>query len=211
MANLTYGDMQTRIADELHRADLGTNNRLTNAIKSAIKHYDRERWWFTEATTSASLTTSAGQATYALPSDFKRLDSLKITYAGSKRDVDPMSYAEMESRDDGSAALRGVSRWWSIYAEVLRLYPVPDGIYVQTMSYQKHLATLSATTDTNAWMDEVEPLIRTKAKEILARGVLRNTALADALLTEIKVDIYPTARAENDERLMSGRLTPHGP
>lgn len=206
----TYGDMQTRIADELHRADLSTSNRLTNAIKTAIKFYERERWWFTEGTTSASLTTSAGQATYPLPDDYKRLDSLKITINGWKNDVDPMPFGEMDSRDAGNAAVRGPSKWWAIYGEVLRLYPVPDGIYVQTMSYQKRLATLSATTDTNAWMEEMEPLIRAKAKEILARNVLRDKALADDLLTEIKLDIYPNARAENDERVMSGRLTPHG-
>jgi hypothetical protein len=202
--------MQTRIADELHRTDLGTSNRLTNAITAAIKHFDRERWWFTEATTSASLTTSAGQATYPLPDDFKRLDSLKLTINGSTRDVVPMPYGQMDARDPGNAAARGPSRWWSIYGEVLRLYPIPDGIYVQTMSYQKHLVTLSATTDTNAWVDEMEPLIRTKAKEILARHVLRNKPLADDLLNEIKFDLYPSARAENDERVMSGRLTPHG-
>jgi hypothetical protein len=206
----TYGDMQTRIADELHRADLATNNRLTNAIQSAIKHYDRERWWFTETTTSASLTTSAGQATYTLPSDFKRLDALTLTINGWKRDIDPMPYGQMDAQDAGNAATRGPSRWWAIYGEVLRLYPIPDGIYVQTMSYQKRLATLSATTDTNAWVDEMEPLIRTKAKEILARHVQRSKELADGLLAEIKIDIYPNARAENDERVMSGRLTPHG-
>ena len=206
----TYGDMQNRIADELHRTDLTTSSRLTNAIQSAIKHYERERWWFTEATTSASLTTSAGQATYPLPSDFKRLDSLVLTINGSKRGIDPMPYGQMDARDAGTSSVRGPSKWWAIYAEVLRLYPIPDGIYVQTMSYQKHMATLSASTDTNAWMDEMEPLIRTKAKEILARHVLRNKALADDFLTEIKIDLYPNARAENDERLMSGRLTSHG-
>lgn len=210
MSLLTYGDMQTRIADELHRSDLATNSRLTNAIKAAIKHYERERWWFTEATTSASLTTSAGQATYPLPDDFKRLDSLTMTINGSKRDVDPMPYGQMDAQDAGTSSVRGPSRWWAIYAEVLRLYPIPDGIYVQTMSYQKHLATLSASADTNAWMDEMEPLIRTKAKEILARQVIRDKVLADDLLTEIKVDLYPTARAENDDRVMSGRLTSHG-
>lgn len=206
----TYGAMQTRIANELHRTDLSTNDHITNAIKAAIKHYERERWYFNEATTSASLTTSAGLATYPLPSDFMKLDSLKLTINGWKCDIAPMPYIEMDKRDSGNSATRGPSKWWAVYANVLRLYPVPDGTYVQTMSYQKRLTTLSASADTNAWVDEMEELIRTKAKEILARQVMRNYPLADQLLVALKTDIYPQARAENDERLMSGRLTSHG-
>lgn len=206
----TYGDMQTRIANELHRSDLATNDHITNAIKSAIKHFERERWYFNEATTSASLTTSAGQATYQLPDDFMKLDSLKLTVNGWKCDVDPMPYIEMDARDAGGSATQGPSKWWALYAEMLRLYPVPDGIYVQTMSYQKRLITLSATTDTNAWVDALEGLIRNKAKEIICREVLKDFVRADQFLMQVTNFLYPAARLENDERLMSGRLTSHG-
>ena len=206
---LTYGDMQTRIENELHRSDLATNNHITDAIKSAIKHFERERWYFNEATTSSSLTTSAGLATYALPSDFMKLDSLKITINGWKNTVDPMPYNEMDARDAGNTATQGPPAWHAIYAEVLRLYPVPDGTYVQTISYQKRLPTLSASTDTNAWVDDLESLIRKKAKEIICREVMVDYAQADQLLASIEQFEYPRARAENDERLFSGRLTSH--
>jgi hypothetical protein len=76
------------------------------------------------------------------------------------------------------------------------------------MSYQKRLVTLSATTDTNEWVDDLEELIRVKAKEIICRDVLRDYGQADRLMAMLD-RIYSVARAENDERLMSFRLTPH--
>lgn len=201
--------MQTRIANELHRSDMTTNNHITDAIKSAIKHYERERWYFNEATTSASLTTSAGLATYPLPSDFMKLDSLKITINGWKSAVDPMPYIEMDKRDADNSATQGPPKWHAIYGNLLRLYPIPDSAYVETLSYQKRLTTLSASTDTNEWVDDLEELIRRKAKEIICRDVMRDFAQADQLLASIENITYPKARAESDERLMSGRLTAH--
>lgn len=205
----SFGDMKTRIANELHRSDLETNSHITNAIKSAIKHFERERWYFNEATTSTSLTTSAGLATYALPADFMKIDSLKITVIGWKSDVEPMPYNEMDARDAGNSATRGPSKWYAVYGELLRLYPVPDGTYAQTLSYQKRLTTLSASADTNAWVDDLEELIRKKAKEIICRDVILDFEQADRITANIEQIVYPKMRTENDERLMSGRLTSH--
>lgn len=204
-----YGDMQARIDSELRRTDLVSGGYAANAIKDAIKVYERERWYFNEATTSASLTTSAGLATYSLPADFMKIDSLKVTINGWKCDADPMPYLEMDARDSGNSATQGPPKWWAVYADLLRLYPVPDGTYVQTLSYQKRLTTLSASTDTNAWVDDLEALIRQKAKEIICREVLKDYNRADQLAMTIERVTYPKARAENDERLMSGRLTSH--
>lgn len=206
---LTYGDMQTRIANELHRSNLSTDSHITNAIQSAIKHYERERWYFNEATTSSSLTTVASTALYALPDDFMKMDNVMVTVNGWKAKTKSMPYIEMDSRDSGASSVTGPPEYWSIYGNQLRHYPIPNSAYVVTISYQKRLATLSASADTNAWVDDLEALIRTKAKEIICRDVVRNYELADRLSLYIRNDLYPQARAENDERLMSGRLTSH--
>jgi hypothetical protein len=204
---MTYATMQTRIANELHRTDLSSDGHITNAIKSAIKHYERERWYFNEATTSASLTTSASQAFYSLPDDFMKLDALTVTISSAKSDLDPMPYIEMDARD--SANSNGVPRWYSVYKNQLRYFPIPDSAYVVTMSYQKRLATLSADADTNEWISDLEELIRTKAEEILCRTVIKDVDHANTLREYLRSEVYPTARAENDERLMSGKLTAH--
>ena len=204
---LTYGDMQTRIANELNRRDLATNNHITNAIQSAIKHYERERWYFNEATTSSSLTTVASTATYNLPSDFMKMDNVMVTVNGWKSQSRSMPYIEMDSRDSGSSSVTGPPEYWAIYGNQLRHYPIPDSAYVVTISYQKRLTTLSASTDTNAWVDDLEELIRTKAEESICRNVLKDYERADRLSLYLRTELYPMARAENDERLMSGRLT----
>lgn len=197
--------MQDRIASELHRSDI--TSRIRIAIQSAIKHYERERWYFNEAVTSSSLTTVASQAFYALPADFMKLDSITLTQSGWKRGLEPMSYIEMDHRDAGNSAAIGIPSFYSIYKNQLRHYPIPDSAYVVTLSYQKRLTTLSATTDTNEWVDDLEELIRCKAEEILCRYDLKDVQKADGLLAYINGIVYPTARAENDERLMSGKLT----
>lgn len=205
----TYGTMQTRIENELKRSNLSTDNHITNAIQSAIKHYERERWYFNEATTSTSLTTSASLATYSLPADFMKMDNVMVTQNGWKSKSEPMPYIEMDSRDAGNASAKGPPKFWAVYGNLLRHYPIPDSAYVVTISYQKRLTTLSASTDTNAWVDDLEALIRTKAKEIICRDVIRNYEMADRLSLYLRTELYPQARAENDERLMSGRLTSH--
>lgn len=207
---LTYGDMQTRIANELHRSDLATNNHITNAIKSAIRHYERERWYFNETTTSASLTTVASTATYALPANFMEMDNVMLTQGGWKHRLDPVAYIELDSIDAGSTSLNGVPRNYAIFGNLLRHYPVPDAAYTTTISYQKRLTELSASTDTNEWVDDFEQLIREKAKEILNRDVINNYEAADRIAQNIERSTYPRMRAESDKRLMSGKLTIRG-
>jgi hypothetical protein len=201
--------MQTRIANELHRSSLATNNHVVNAILSAIKDYERERWYFNEATTSVSLTTTASLATYTLPADFMKMDNVMVTRSGWKSKSTPMPYIEMDSRDAGNAAVNGFPQFWAIYSNLLRHYPTPDAAYTVTISYQKRLPALSASADTNAWVDDLEELIRAKAMWNLCTYVTRNAQQAAVLKLAIDNEIYPKARAENDERLMSGRLTPH--
>lgn len=200
--------MQDRIASEVHRSDL--TSAIQNAIKTAIKHYERERWYFNEAVTASSLTTSISQAFYPLPADFMKLDSVMVSINGWKCDSEPMPYIQMDQRDAGNAATLGPPKWHAIYKNQLRHYPIPDSAYIVTMSYQKRLATLSATTDTNEWVDDLEELTRVKAKEILYRQHIRNIPQADTELAYLTNIVYPQLREENDERLMSGKLTPHG-
>lgn len=203
---LTYGDMQDRIEAELHRDDLISGNYAQNAIKAAIKHYERERWYFNEEV--ATTVTVAGTASYSLPSDFMAMDSVKVTVNGSKLRMEPMTFQEMDARDDGSASTRGVPQWWCIYENQLRLYPVPDAVYTITESYQKRLTELSADADTNAWVDDLEELIRCKAMVNIAMYSIRDFELANALMPMLQI-AYQNAREQNERLLFSGRKTAH--
>lgn len=203
--SLTYANMQARIASEFHRTDL--TSYITNSIKAAIKHFERERWYFNEATTTT--VTVAGTATYALPTDFMKMDNVKVTVSGSKVQLEPMPYIELDALDTGTSSVRGVPKFWAIYGNVLRLYPIPDAVYTITESYQNRLTELSADADTNAWVDDLEALIRTYAKMDICLNVSKDFEQADRLERAIATSLYPQAREENDSRLSSGRLTPY--
>ena len=68
------GTMENRIADELNRTDMTSYART--AIQTAIKHYEGNRFWFSE--NRATATTVSGQEFYDLPTDFREMDSLKV-------------------------------------------------------------------------------------------------------------------------------------
>jgi hypothetical protein len=77
MSELTYLDMQARIARELRRSDVG--REITDAIQDAIRHYKDER--FTENVSTKTWTAVGGQREYALPPDFSNQISLTSNYA----------------------------------------------------------------------------------------------------------------------------------
>ena len=164
----TYGDMQTRIADELLTGATITTAQICLEIQSAITYYQREHWWFEEAQTT--LTTTAGQTTANSfpPADWNENESFDLTYAGHPYPLESKSwawYVAIGGRD--TTVGRGPPGRYVIYQQLMYLYPVPDATYSMLMSYTKKLTTLSAGTDTNAWMTEGEELIRFRARQAL--------------------------------------------
>lgn len=157
-----YEDLYTRILDELDRTDLTAQVQLE--IKSAIKHYEKERWWWNEDQTAT--VTTPGTATLALPADFLELDTLHIERNGHPEA--PLSretwgwYRGIGADDPniGNSAPSAVV----IYADQFYLYPIPDATYTAVVSYLVQEATLSATADSNHWTNEAEDLIRQRAK-----------------------------------------------
>ena len=58
----TYGTMKTRIADEFVNESI-TTAQISNAIQTAIKHYQRKPFWFN--TKRSTFATVAAQEEYA--------------------------------------------------------------------------------------------------------------------------------------------------
>ena len=84
---------------------------------------------------------------------------------------------------------------YAIYADQLRLFPIPDSAGPNNGSYDLTLSTLAQLgpsplvndTDTNAWMTEGEQLIRAQALRNLYRFPLRDAdgrALAEDMINE---------------------------
>lgn len=196
-----YGTMQNRIADEIARTDLGA--QIRDAIQSAIRLHESERFWFNESEATAS--TVAGQAGYAVPSDFLEADDLTLTVSGNRYPLVPRGYDWLRQVSVTEAS-RGRPGSWAIYADQLWLYPVPDGAYTLTLSYLKRLAALSASGDTNAWMTHGEELIRARAKADLFANVIRDFDEAIAMKA-VETEALANLRIKSAKKISTGKLT----
>lgn len=207
--------MRNRIADELARSDLDTF--IGREINTAIKHYESDRFWWTEVKEHSLGNTVDGERYYALPSDFIRVDSLKITFGGAYYDLTPRIWEFLERQDkQATASPKGLPKDYALYGDNIRLYPVPDGAYALSLSYLQRLTDLSADTDTNAWMTFGEELIRSRASAAVQIKYLRKpSAVAEAaqmaslgkkVLSACECIALESLKGEAAQRLATGRL-----
>ena len=192
----TYSAMQTRIADEFVNESI-TTAQITNAIQTAIKHYERDPFWFNQKT--GTFATVASQETYTTAANadipyIVRIDSLRSSFGNVLRSV---SYDHIQDMQDGSVS--GPPGFYTRYENKIYLYPIPDAVYTMTMSYIYKLAALSAGTDTNAWVDECEEMIRQAAKRILCTDILHDDEMAQRY-AELERVAYDRIRRENNQR-----------
>lgn len=203
----TFGTMQDRIADEIARTDLTT--QIKRAIQTVIRHYERERFFFNE--NQATFTTSISQEYYQ-ESDFAsapsivEIDSMRVTKNGSTYTLLRRDFAYIDSIQSNSA-YTGTPTDYAYYNKKIRLYPIPDAANVMVVSHVTKPATLSATTDTNAWMTEGEEMVRLKAKADIYLNVIRDPQEAVVMEQAARM-AKETVWEETVRRISSGRLRP---
>lgn len=206
----TFGDMKSRIADELSRSDLTTQIGLE--ILTAISHYETERWSWSEQRATASTVTST--AFIALPTDFLDEDSLMITINGSKDPVRRVGYEYIDKIDSGDYT--GEPSVYAFYDGQIRLYPIPDRAYTITLSYLKAQTALSADADTNDWTNEGEALIRARAKAAVRINYLNDAAAKQEMmavgpdfLCAAEASAYKSLKIKSDRRTGTNAITPY--
>jgi hypothetical protein len=188
----TYGAMQTTIAYELGgRSDLTT--QIQNAIQTAIAKWERTRFYFNELNDTNGFSTTAGKefysaADYALIGTIVHIDKIHALVSNNRYTLEPRTWQYIEDyavNPSVQAPPTGISDY-SYYAETLRFYPIPDGVYPITISGTKRLTALASSGDSNAWTQDAEALIRCEAKLDLYLNVLKDDEQAAAM----KVQIY---------------------
>lgn len=163
-----YVTMQNRIALEAFfvpsAADSGRQSEIRNAIQTAITAYENELFWFNEQ--QATSTTVAGFEYYTLPSDFIQMYSLaRMSDDFTWQTLEALSFDEIEEMNSSGRLAK--PQYYCTFNEQLRLSPIPDVEYELRLSYLKSLPVVTADTDTTAWTNEAEPLIRAQAKAVL--------------------------------------------
>lgn len=193
----TYIVLQRQVADELgDRTDLLTalsDSSLTlspvkNAIQSAIAKWEREPFYFNEVygtlftTVSAQETyTSSDAAAIATSPD---LIHLHVLVNANRYELTPRSWQYIDGISVNPQNT-GEPVDYAVFAEQIRLYPIPNGAYPVTQSGTTRPAALSNDSDANVWTQDAYDLIRSEAKLILAREVLHDDAMEARMVKAI--------------------------
>lgn len=207
----TVGIMLDRIADEMARSDL-TTTQIPRAIQSAIRTYERERFYFNEAL--ATFTTSDGQE-YYIAADSAAvtkittasvIDDLRITVSGThypltRRDWSWINDAMSNSSHEGDPTD------YAIFGQQVRLYPIPGAARVIVAAIVEKAATITATSSSNYWFTDAEELIRASAMRRLYAEVEKSPEEA-LLWGKIEKLAYDTLKAETETRISTGQVTP---
>jgi len=208
--------MKTRIADETLRDDL--SSQIENAIRSAIKIWAPTRFHFNEK--RYSLATVASTEYYAM-SDLTNtdgsalstgetlleIDSFTLTYSNQPYPLSEQTQQWLDREQSLATQYTGQPSCYGIFADKIRLHPIPDQTYDCVISGLAQLGTLSAGTDTNAWMTEGEDLIRAQAKLLLYRDVLRDEKGVATAVAALGEALDPLKR-RMAAKVVTGRIAP---
>jgi len=181
----TYAVMQSRIADDIVRDDLGS--QIQNAINDAIELQEGERFAFNERRytiltvdgteyydlSGATLLTSSGAAVETGEA-LLEVDDVVATINNQPLRLCPRT--QQWFNENQSSTYEGQPADYTIYGQQLRIFPIPDGVYTLTLMGLARLGPnpLSNDSDTNGWMTDGASIIRAQAKILLYRDILRD-------------------------------------
>jgi len=210
----TLGILKTTIADEIVRDDL--SSQIGRAITTAISLWASRRFVFNEK--RYALTTVASQEYYPMSSltntdgsaiatgeTLIEIDSFTLTYGNEPYTLDDRTQQWLDREQ--SATFTGQPNSYGIFADQIRLSPIPAGAYPCVISGLAELGALSSDADSNAWMTNGEALIRAQAKILLYRDIVRDmegVALAKDALAEA---LEPLMRRRS-AKVQTGRIAP---
>lgn len=206
----TLQDLQNRIAADLTRDDL-TGDYLTspiaNAVSDTIKFYGRERFWFNQ-TRLPVLNTVIGQQTYAtadlaLIPNIIRIDNIFLPQNTSIYPLDRYEPADFEVISSGMTGL-GKPTGYCYSDQTILFWPTPVAVYAMRVHCFYRLI-YPGLSDTNAWTDDAEELVRAHAKMLLYMDVLEDDQNAQRMGTKIPV-LLAGLRAETSNRMATGRI-----
>jgi hypothetical protein len=148
----------------------------------------------------ATVNTSAGVETVALPTTFYKLWGVSALINGEQCPLAPLQMAERDDYDSVSGWNTGWPVRYMIVASGLLLRPVPDGIYTITFWHVPHITTLVADGDTvngiNGWEEllEISAAIQARIKEETDTQAL----MIERQRLEARIDALAQSRDEGE-------------
>lgn len=167
MTIANYSDLQTAVADWLNRNDLTA--RVTDFIRFGEDQLSIDLK-ARQMEAQVTLTTTAGVATVALPTDMHELRRLRVDVPYSQ----PLSYRTPDeiSADYSSDAV-GQPIVYTVIGFNAELAPVPDAAYSLKLTYQQQVPALTDTNTSN-WLLTDFPSAYLYASLLAAEPFLKN-------------------------------------
>lgn len=228
----TYGDMATRLADELARTDLTT--QIQGAIMRAIRNYERRRWWFNEI--MFTFPSVAGQEYYSdvdagnrTLSRLKSVDSAMLIVGNNRypmtqrtwsyiQDVSVTTTTYGQPEDFCLYGQQGYQNFSPTAAvnsgQLFRVYPICD-----QSTYTFQISGIISLLDneglgpysfppnltTDVWSLDCEDLICYAAKRDICSNYLKDAEAASTAAANEKASLTELTRL-NTMRLSSGHV-----
>ena len=202
----TFLDLRTNIANDLTRSDLDSQSK--SAVADAIKFYEADRFWFNQ-TRSLTFNTVANQQTYTL-SDFSQLpnviefDAIFFRDAVTQWELDWQEPADFEWLLAANTTAGRPTDYTYVDGNLM-FWPTPVQAFTVRPHMHYRLPMLSADTDSTAWCNQAENLIRAHAKMILYANVIEDDQGAARMQQQL-----PALKSKLDEettsRLATGRI-----
>jgi len=209
----TLAVMKQRIANELDRTDLA--DAIAAEIGSAINFHRFRRFFFNERRTALVFNTAAGQADYEAAAHASiphilDIDSVTLARDGSTTSLHPIDQERMERLLGAVSSGQSRPSRYSYYAQALRLYPVPDGVYpIRVAGVFRVAAPVTDDEAGNPWMTDAEELIRSRAKKNLYASWMEGSDTAKAqVMDALEQGALEALLAETSRRTSFRRFEP---
>jgi hypothetical protein len=140
MALTTYAELQTAVANHLHRADL--TSRIPEFITIGEARISREiRCRIQEVRVTAT-----ADDYMSLPSDFLAMRNVFLTSAGRRYKLQSVGADSLIEMFPSTST--GLPTHYAIIGDEMALGPAPSGTYTVDMWYYKRLTALSSSVNT---------------------------------------------------------------
>lgn len=207
----TLGYMLDKIADQIARDDLTT--QIVECVNDAIVFYQPHRFIFSEGR-DTSLSTVIGQEFYGVaddillgPSGLFAFDYITVTIGTAQFDLPRYQPEDIELLSQSGTQM-GQPQCYSYYNYQMRLYPVPDAVYLLTIAaHQRIAAPALPTTVGNPWMVDGEKLIRGRAKYELALNYTQDLDEAQRMTAYVS-EQYDEMKARTNMLAGTGLIRP---
>lgn len=146
MSVATYSDLKTTVANYLARSDLTT--QITDFIMFAENRL-RRQLRIRQMLKSVSTSTTAGDSTVELPSDFLEVRDFYL----NTNPIQPLTYASPSAFSRNSRVSQsGKPIDYTIFAQEFKLAPAPDSAYALELLYYAAPEYLSNTNSSNVFL-----------------------------------------------------------